>query len=50
MRSGNFTLITMWKEREPEFARRKTQGIGLEGKSAGKLLADAEQAAARAAS
>jgi SecD/SecF fusion protein len=42
-------LITMWKEREPEYARRKTQGVvGLEGKSAGKLLADAEQAAARA--
>jgi SecD/SecF fusion protein len=41
-------LITIWKEREPEFARRKALGGGLEGKSSGKILADAEQAASRA--
>jgi len=41
-------LITLWKEREPEFARRKALDSGLEGKSSGKILADAEQAASRA--
>jgi SecD/SecF fusion protein len=42
-------LITLWKEREPEFARRKALGLGTEGKaSSGRILADAEQAAARA--
>jgi SecD/SecF fusion protein len=40
-------LLTMWKEREPEFARRKAQG-GVEAKSSGRQLAEAEQAAARA--
>ena len=40
-------LLTIWKEREPEWARRKALGGG-ETKSSGRLLAEAEQAAARA--
>ena len=27
-------LLTLWKEREPEFARRKALGLGTEGKAA----------------
>ncbi|HZT17559.1 MAG TPA: protein translocase subunit SecD [Gaiellaceae bacterium] len=38
-------LLTMWKEREPEFARRKAQATP-EDAAAGRLLAAAEQAAA----
>jgi len=38
-------LLTMWKEREPEFARRKVQERP-EDAAAGRLLAAAEQAAA----
>jgi SecD/SecF fusion protein len=36
-------LLTMWKEREPEYARRKGQ-VTPEGAAGDRLLADAEQA------
>jgi SecD/SecF fusion protein len=42
-------LLTMWKEREPEFARRKAQ-TAPEDAAAGRLLVAAEQAAAAEAS
>jgi SecD/SecF fusion protein len=38
-------LLTMWKEREPEFARRKDNTM-IEGSVAARLLAQAEVAAA----
>jgi SecD/SecF fusion protein len=38
-------LLTMWKEREPEFARRK-DSTAIEGSVAARLLAQAEVAAA----
>jgi len=38
-------ILTIWKEREPEFARRKAREA-LEGPSAERVLAEAEQAAA----
>jgi SecD/SecF fusion protein len=40
-------LLTIWKEREPEWARRKTL-VGGDTSSSGRLLAQAEQAAANA--
>ena len=38
-------LLNLWKEREPEYARRKGQDMP-EGEKADRMLADAEQAAA----
>ena len=40
-------LLTIWKEREPEYARRKTL-VGGDTRSSGRMLAEAEQAAADA--
>jgi SecD/SecF fusion protein len=40
-------LLTIWKEHEPEWARRKGI-VGGDTRSPGRLLAEAEQAAARA--
>jgi SecD/SecF fusion protein len=39
-------LLTMWKEREPEFARRRVEEVPFEGERAEALVAAAEQAAA----
>jgi SecD/SecF fusion protein len=40
-------LLTLWKEREPEYARRKAQGAPApEGAGADRMLREAEQAAA----
>jgi hypothetical protein len=43
-------LVDMWKEREPEYARRKQLAAAAtpEGRAADRLLAEAEQAAAEA--
>jgi SecD/SecF fusion protein len=43
-------LLTMWKERDPEYARRKAQSAAAmpEGHAADRLLREAEEAAANA--
>ena len=39
-------LLTIWKEREPEFARRKRQAVPLTDGNADAILEEAEEAAA----